>query len=80
MANLIGDSTQPHVPAVRGDGVNLGVVGTAQDGWAILGESKKQVGVVGRCEDGWGVSGESKTQVGVRGNFQDSCHLKLIGL
>lgn len=67
MATLRGDSTEPNVPAVKGDGVNLGVVGTAQDGWAILGESEKQVGVVGRCEDGWGVSGESKTQVGVRG-------------
>lgn len=67
MATLTGDSTEPNVPAVKGSGVNLGVVGTAQDGWAILGESEKQVGVVGRCEDGWGVSGESKTQVGVRG-------------
>ena len=68
MANpLVGGSTTLHVPAVRGDGVNLGIVGTAQDGWAVSGESKKQVGVRGICEDGWGVSGDSKNQVGVRG-------------
>ena len=61
-------STTLHVPALRGDGVNVGVVGTAEDGWAVSGESKKQVGVRGWCDDGWGVSGDSKTQVGVRGN------------
>ncbi|MDY0883575.1 hypothetical protein ACFPL7_11505 [Dongia soli] len=68
MANpVVGNSTTLNIPAVRGDGANVGIVGTAQDGWAISGESKKQVGVRGVCDDGWGVSGDSKNQVGVRG-------------
>jgi hypothetical protein len=61
-------STELHIPAVRADGVTVGVSGTAQDGWGVNGESKKQVGVRGFCEDGWGVAGDSLTQVGVRGS------------
>lgn len=61
------NSTTKGVPAIEGDGVDIGITGKAQDGWAISGESKKQVGVRGFCENGWGVSGESKNQVGVRG-------------
>jgi hypothetical protein len=68
---VVGESTTLHVPAVRGDGVNLGIVGTAQDGWAVSGESKKQVGVRGICEGGWGVSGDSKSGVGVRGTCEN---------
>lgn len=62
------NSTKKGEPAIEGDGIDVGIVGKAQDGWAISGESKKQVGVRGYCDDGWGVAGESKNQVGVRGN------------
>ena len=67
---VTGQTTELNMPAVRGDGITIGVAGTAQDGWGVSGESKMQVGVRGFCEDGWGVAGESVSDNGVFGKSQ----------
>ena len=74
MTNLIGDSSDPTVPAVKGESTSggFGVLGICDVGHGVHGQSKTSRGVVGESEEFHGVFGKSRNNVGVAAESQNT--------
>lgn len=73
MANLVGESTEGKVAAVKGDNTGsggFGVWGICATGHGVHGDSTSSRGVVGTSQSFHGVYGKSRDNVGVAGESE----------
>jgi hypothetical protein len=64
MANLVGDSADPNVPAVVGKHLQngIGVNAISEQGWAVRAEAKDETAVYATSDKGVGVNATSGQQ------------------
>lgn len=74
MANLIGTSATPAIPAVIGTNTSstgVGVEGASDTGWGVYGHSKSGRGVVAGSESNYGLRAHSMKSAGIRGSSDE---------
>jgi hypothetical protein len=76
---VFGSSSHPNGVGVKGESVNIGVWGAADEYYGVYGYSATRFGVYGLSPNDYGVYGQSETAAGVAGTIQGSTAFGYLG-